>query len=516
MTLAAARAFLAAEPPHTVVAPADDGGLVRFAERVARRTEGARALPMHHLATLAQAYERAEQATFTRGGAVFEVHHAAVQHGKTSLIKAAILRMLKRNPRAWIAYATYNESTAVAKMYEVRQLCEGEGIRIDPNFDTATEFRTVEGGGVMCGGIVGGPWTSRGFDLIVVDDPYKTAQDAYSPAYRTAAENAFWTAIWTRRRPWTSIIVNAARWHPNDLSGVLVKRGWPYRRLPAINDNGEPLWPERWPLAELLAIRDGRPANDNGPAIDPVPASVWASLYQGLPQPSGNKVFDPATWPRYDVLPSGPYTDAMGADFAYGAEDRHDHSALVVARRYEADRRSIYLIEADDRPEKIDLYACRVAEVQVRRAGGPQLALPRSADRIDSDWRPQLARPDVVSARRLPCRWYTSTTEAGVATLASGYGARVVAVRASVNKLARVQAGGYESAAAEGRILVPARASAGMLSLLRAHDEFTGSEGDFDDPVDAACAAHDLLSVPVASLGGDGPRAIGLLAGREC
>lgn len=505
MTAEAARLFLAARPPRVAVAPADDGGLIRFAERVARRREGARALPMHHLAPLARAYERAEEATFARDpervAPVFEVHHAAVQHGKTSLIQAAILRALKRNPRAWIAYAAYNESTAVAKMYEVRQLADAEGIRIDRNFDTSTEFRTEEGGGVMCGGVVGGPWTSRGFDLIVVDDPYKTAQDAYSSAWRLSVENAFWTAIWTRRRPWTSILVNAARWHPNDLSGVLVKRGWIYRRLPAINDAGEALWPERWPLRELLAIRDGRPANDVTPAIDPVPAMVWASLYQGLPRPEGSKVFDPATWPRYDVLPSGPWVEAMGSDFAYGAQDRHDHSALVVGRRYEADRRRIYVVEADDRPERIDLYGCRVAEVQVRRAGGPQLALPRSADRIDPEWRPQLARPDVANARRIACRWYTSTTEAGTAALLAGYGARVEAVRAAVNKLARVQAGGYESAAAEGRILVPARASGGVLSMLRAHDEFTGSEGDFDDPVDAGCAMHDLLSVPVATLG---------------
>jgi hypothetical protein len=71
-----------------------------------------------------------------------------------------------------------------------------------------------------------------------------------------------------------------------------------------------------------------------------------------------------------------------------------------------------------------------------------------------------------------------------------------------VDKLARCQAGGYQSAAAEGRILVPARASGGVLSMLRAHDEFTGAEGDFDDPVDAGCAMHDLLAVPVATLGG--------------
>lgn len=509
MTAAAARAFLAAMPPAIALTPPDDGGLVRFAERVARRREGSRALAMHHLAPLARAYEGAEWAYHAANSngdlrlsaPVFEVHHAAVQHGKTSLIQAAILRALKRNPRMWIAYAAYNESTAVAKIYEVRQLCEGEGIRIDPNFDTATEFRTAEGGGVMCGGVVGGPWTSRGFDLIVVDDPYKTAQDAYSAAWRTAVENAFWTAIWTRRRPWTSIIVNAARWHPNDLSGMLVKRGWIYRRLAAINDNGDALWPERWPLAELRAIRDGRPANGNAPAIDPVPAAVWASLYQGLPQPAGSKVFDPASWPRYEALPAGPFVEAMGADFAYGAQDRHDHSALVVGRRYEADRRRIYVVEADDRPERIDLYGCRVAEVQVRRAGGPSLTLPRSADRIELEWYPQLAEERVRLARRIACRWYTSTTEAGTAALLSGYGARVEAVRAAVNKLARVQAGGFESAAAEGRILVPARASGGVLSMLRSHDEFTGTEGDFDDPVDAACAMYDLLALPVASLG---------------
>lgn len=515
MTLDAARAFLAAEPVRVVAAPPEDGGLIRFAERVARRREGSRALPMHHLAPLAQAYEAAEKAyqaqndNATAMRPIFEVHHAAVQHAKTSLIQAAILRMLKRNPRAWIAYAAYNESTAVAKMYEVRQLCESEGIRIDRNFDTATEFRTAEGGGVVCSGIVGGPWTSRGFDLIVVDDPYKTAQDAYSAAWRLAVENAFWSAIWTRRRPWTSIIVNAARWHPNDLSGILIKRGWAYRRLAAINDNGEPLWPQRWPLAELLAIRDGRPANDSTPEIAPIPATFWASLYQGLPRPEGGKAFDPATWPRFEVLPAGPWTEAMGLDLAYGGKDRHDHSALAVGRRYEADRRRIYVVEADDRAEGVELYGCRVAEVQVRRSGGPQLVLPRSAERIDLEWRPQLAREDVRTARRIACRWYSSTTEAGTASLLAGYGARVDARRAAVDKLARCQAGGYQSAAAEGRILVSSRPSPGVLSFLRAHDEFTGSDGDFDDPVDAGCAMHDVLALPVASLGSGGVRAGG-------
>jgi hypothetical protein len=199
----------------------------------------------------------------------------------------------------------------------------------------------------------------------------------------------------------------------------------------------------------------------------------------------------------------------MGLDLAYGARDRHDHSALVVGRRYAADKRRIYLVEADDRAEGVELYGCRVAEVQIRRAGGPRLAVPESAADIERVWRPQLSRDDVKHARRLPCRWYTSTTEAGTAALLRGYGAQVEAIRAPVDKLARAQAGGYQSACSEGRVLVPERLSHGFLRSLRAHEDFTGAEGDFDDPVDAACAMHDVLAVPVASLGGGSGRLLG-------
>lgn len=493
----------------------DDGGLIPYAERVARRIEGERALPMRHLAPLASSYERAEEAVMARDPArvspIFEVHHAPVQHGKTTLIQRAILRTIRRNPRAWIAYAAYNADTAVAKMYEVRKLCEGEGVRIDRNFDTGVEWRTEQGGGVMAGGIVGGPWTSRGFDLIIIDDPYKTAQDAYSLAWRAAVENAFWTALWTRRRPWTSIIVNAARWHPADISGVLVKKGWRYVRLPAISADGAALWPERWPVTELLAIRDGRPAREGVEAIDPVPAAVWASLYQGDPRPEGSRIFDPAALSFYSDLPTGPYVEVMGVDVAYGARDRHDRSALVVWRRYMAEPRVLYMVECWIGHEPVELFACRCAEVQIRRGGcETRLTLPRRAEDIESVWRPQLLRDDVKAARRIRARWYGSTTESGTAGLMAGYGARIEYERAAVDKLARAQAGGYVSCWGEGRVRWPARGGE-MVDALRAqHEDFTGADGDADDGVDAAVAGHDIAGIPrPATLGGGGARLVG-------
>lgn len=512
---------------------AEDGGLIRYAERIARRGEGERALPMHHLAPLAEGYERAEKAILVRDASkarpVFECHHAPVQHGKTTLIQRAILRILRRNPRAWIAYCAYNEATAVAKMYEVRQLCEMEGIRIDPNFDTGVEFRTREGGGVVCGGIVGGPWTSRGFDLIIIDDPYKTAQDAYSVAWRTAVENAFWTALWTRRRPWTSIIVNAARWHPADLIGALVKRGWRYVRLTAIDDNGcracattrqgggridaeehtcSALWPERWPIAELLAIRDGRPANDTATAIDPVPLMVWASLYQGSPVSEGGRIFDPAALVTYSALPEGAYVEVMGVDVAYGAEDRHDCSAIVVWRRYTAEPRVLYLAECWIGHEPVELFACRCAEVQYRRGGGVTgLNLPRTTTEIEMVWRPQLQK--MAGVRQISAMWYGSTTEQGTAGLMAGYGARVRYARAAVDKLARAQAGGYTSTWGEGRVRWPVKGTEHVDRLRVQHELFTGAPGDADDGVDAGVAGHDIAGIPAPrSLGGDSGRAL--------
>jgi hypothetical protein len=70
-----------------------------------------------------------------------------------------------------------------------------------------------------------------------------------------------------------------------------------------------------------------------------------------------------------------------------------------------------------------------------------------------------------------------------------------------VDKLARAQAGGYCAAWAEGRISVPNRETEQGNIWLKSHADFTGQDGDEDDPVDGSVAAHDLLALPPAVLG---------------
>ncbi len=471
----------------------DDGGLIRYAERLAKRTETS-PVTMRHLAPVARLFERA-----AAGECVRAVIAAPVRHGKTTLVKALILYLLRRNPRLRINFASYASDLAEAKMYEVRQLAPSQGIRMAPDFDTDAEWRTLEGGAVKAGGLIGGPWNGQGANIGVVDDPYKNAEQADSFAFRERTETAFWSAFMTRLEPGASCFVIAARWGNQDLSGTLEAKGWESVNLPALSLDGEerPLWPERWNRDELVRVRTSQPAR------------LWAALYQGSPLPEGGAIFDPGHLALYDALPSGPYVEALGLDLAYGARRQHDRSALTVFRRYALDPRRLYLVECHSGHAAIELYSARVAEVQLRRAGWPSpLAVPQSADRVVPDWLPQIAAVGAY-AHRLAARWYTSTTEAGTAALMAGYGAHIEPVRAAVDKLARAQSGGYAAAWAEGRIAVPrARLDGPHLDRwIRAHTGFTGVDGCEDDEVDAAVAAHDLLAVPVLTL--DDTRAVG-------
>jgi predicted phage terminase large subunit-like protein len=120
----------------------------------------------------------------------------------------------------------------------------------------------------------------------------------------------------TRVHEGASVIVIQTRWHENDLAGLLIGEGWDHINLEAINKNGEPLWPERWPK-ELLERRRAE-----------VGEYVWASLYMGSPRPRGGTVFSPPTY--YDKLPDDERRYWIGVDLAYTAKTHSDYSVALV------------------------------------------------------------------------------------------------------------------------------------------------------------------------------------------
>ncbi len=138
--------------------------------------------------------------------------------------------------------------------------------------DTETECVTTKGGGRFAVP-VGGSFTGRGADAIIIDDPMK-ADDAQSEKARRAVNDWYATTLMSRLddKQRGAIILVMQRLHEDDLAGRLLREdGWYHLDLPAIAENdqeipigpdvihrrskGEALHPEREPLALLEAIR---------------------------------------------------------------------------------------------------------------------------------------------------------------------------------------------------------------------------------------------------------------------
>lgn len=370
------------------------------------------------------------------------VCHAPPRHGKTDTVLRFIAWCIWQDPRIRIAYCTYGADLSHEKARTARDLAVEIGVRLST--ERVDRWTTAEGGGMWSTGVMG-PLTGKGFDIIVIDDPFKNRVEAESPGYRDRVREWFRAVARTRLEPGGSIIVFAARWHPDDLSGTLVKEGYKSIHLPAIDAKGRALWPQRYDVEALREIeKDVHPY-------------TWESLYQGRPRPRGATVFK---GPHvYTELPLN-YEAAFGVDLAYSTKTSADHSAVVKMLKHQGLWYVTYAHRAQVR--------ARVFKKRCRK----------------------LHRAEPTA----PWRWYGATTEAGAADLFNE-GPRAVPleyVRASEKGDKLTRALSYSDKWNKGKVLVPASAP-WLDEFLAEHMSFTGISDDEDDQVDAAVAAFDLL-----------------------
>ncbi len=166
-------------------------------------------------------------------------------------------------------------------------------------------FEIVDRGGSYQGlAGVGGGITGMGFDLGIIDDPFKNFDQAHSQKTRDKIDEWYTTTFWTRQSPNARILLTMTRWHHDDLAGRLLERmkndpaadQWVVLRLPAVADGdlhpddprvgelgepGEPcelLWPERFGQAFMDSARAQG-------------AYFFAGMYQQSPTPEGGNHF---------------------------------------------------------------------------------------------------------------------------------------------------------------------------------------------------------------------------------
>jgi len=154
---------------------------------------------------------------------------------------------------------------------------------ISDDSDSVHRFHATAGGAYYAVG-AGGPITGRGADLLLIDDPIKSREDASSAAFRRSLQGWYESVAYPRLEPGGAIVLIQTRWHEADLAGWLLKEhaseGWTVINFPAVAEadedwrkEGSALWPERFPLKTLARIREA------------IGTSAWAALYQQRPVP---------------------------------------------------------------------------------------------------------------------------------------------------------------------------------------------------------------------------------------
>src|SRR3984893_19175911 len=161
----------------------------------------------------------------------------------------------------------------------------------------------LNGGGQFFAVGSGGPLTGRGADLLLIDDPIKPREVAYSTAERRSLQQWFESVAYTRLQPNGAIVLIQTRWHQDDLAGWLLREhaaeGWRVVSLPAVaetNDllgrrEGAALWPERFDLDALQRIRSA------------IGGASWLAMYQQRPAPDEGGVFKRTWWRFYTDQP---------------------------------------------------------------------------------------------------------------------------------------------------------------------------------------------------------------------
>jgi predicted phage terminase large subunit-like protein len=258
---------------------------------------------------------------------------------------------VSRYPSRFCAIASYSAELAYAHSREARHYYRSSGHPLSKDSTAVGNWLTPERGGCIAAG-VRGPFTGKGYALGIIDDPYKGPEDANSAGQRQKLIEWFQSVWLTRAEPGVNGSAGAAqvvvltRWHQDDLIGWLLAQEsgeapqhWQVLNLPAIAETphqqlgfpatctiepdwrrpGDPLCPERFPLAELEQIRTR------------TGSYWWNALYQQRPSPAEGLLFQ-RQWMRRAVAGAkqshAPLV--LSCDLSFKGGEANDYCGFVL------------------------------------------------------------------------------------------------------------------------------------------------------------------------------------------
>jgi predicted phage terminase large subunit-like protein len=260
------------------------------------------------------------------------------------------------DPNHKIIGASYSQDLAASFNRDINSIMESVEYRkifpltkVAPAKENNVKNQTIfqihnHRGEYRCGG-TGGSFTGFGADTILIDDPFKNAEQANSAAYREKVWDWYTSTILSRLEKNGRLIVTATRWHEDDLSGRLLNNSneFHHLHLPAlafedtdperspyeIRQYNEPLWPSKFSATFLEDVR-----KLSGP-------QTWSALYQGVPTNQEGAILKPESFKRYALLPSvSQYIQTW--DLSFKGTTKSDYNVGQVWAR---DAANFYLVD---------------------------------------------------------------------------------------------------------------------------------------------------------------------------
>lgn len=248
-----------------------------------------------------------------------------------------------------------------------------------------TEIEVVgRKGGIRSVGVEGG-LTGETVDILIMDDLYKDALDAWSPIVRANVENWYSTVAETRLHNNSQQLIVFTRWHHEDLAGKLLadpENDWVVVSYPAIKEgpptdkdpreDGEALYPQRHSIERLEAKRSSD-------------AHVFECMYQQNPQPKEGLLYQP--FKTYTEL---PVIGGIRKAFVDTADMGKDYLCAIA---YLENKDGIFVLDIIYTQEKMEItepltakqfYDHRVAHAVIESNNGGR-GFSRSVEKISKE-----------------------------------------------------------------------------------------------------------------------------------
>lgn len=212
------------------------------------------------------------------------------RHSKSSMVTLAYpLWLIFQNPHLNILIVSNEASLAETFGIKLREYIKKYGayfgVHLSESKHSSTHLMFEDKKG-LAGSIklvgANGSITGRDADYIIIDDPYKGFEDI-TPTLLQKRIDWFDTIIEQRIESHTKLAILHTRWHSNDLQGYFKKNrseDYHFISFPAIKENGEQLWPEKYTIEKLEKKRES------------IGERLFQSIFQQKPIDDSSNFFD--------------------------------------------------------------------------------------------------------------------------------------------------------------------------------------------------------------------------------